>query len=239
LFCFPYAGGIPAYGTWVDQFSPTIRHNIELCSIHLPGRESNHREPLIYDLATILKHLEPMIASYDDLPYAFFGHSMGALMSFELARQLRRHALPGPVHLTVCGHRAPQLDNRHEAIHKLPDQEFLAKLREFGGTPEEVLNNPELIDILTPVLRADFAVCENYSYLEEFPLDCSITAFGGRDDPKVSRDELSAWRSQTVNSFAFRMFPGGHFFLQSALSLFLRVLAQDLKDLLRRLAAPF
>jgi medium-chain acyl-[acyl-carrier-protein] hydrolase len=237
LFCFPYAGGMPAYESWIDHFPPQVRRSIEVCSIDLPGRASNRREPLFLELSSLLVVLEPMIASYSDLPYAFFGHSMGALLSFELARHLRRRKLPGPVHLTLCGHRAPQLGDPHEAIHKMPDHEFRAKLREFGGTSEAVLQNAELIELLTPVLRADFAVCENYSYLTEMPLDCSITAFGGEDDPRVSRAELSAWRDQTTRSFSLRMFPGGHFFMQqSAVSLFVRVLAQDLKDVLKRAA---
>jgi medium-chain acyl-[acyl-carrier-protein] hydrolase len=177
-----------------------------------------------------------MIVPYHDLPYAFFGHSMGALLGFELARGLRRRELPGPVHLTVSGHRAPQRFDPNEAIHNMPDREFRAKLREFGGTPEEVLQNAELIELLTPILRADFAVCERYSYVPEAPLDCSITVFGGNDDPRVSRDELLDWRDQTTQSFSLRMFPGGHFFLQSAVSLFVRVLAQDLKNVLRGVA---
>lgn len=237
LFCFPYAGGMPAYETWIDRFPPEVRRNVELCSVHLPGRASTHREALFYELSPLLVVLEPMLASYKDLPYAFFGHSMGALLSFELARHLRRRELPGPVHLTVSGHRAPQLADSHEAIHKMPDHEFRAKLREFGGTPEAVLQNAELIELLTPILRADFAVCESYSYVRETPLDCSITVFGGNDDARVSRDELSEWRYQTTQSFSLRMFPGGHFFLQSAVSLFVRVLAQDLKDVLRRMAS--
>jgi medium-chain acyl-[acyl-carrier-protein] hydrolase len=234
VFCFPYAGGAPAWGAWIDQLPPEVRREIEVCSIHLPGRDCNHSEPLFHELSPLLDVLDTVIASYPDLPYAFFGHSMGALISFELARQLRRRGIPGPIHLTVCGHRAPHLEDPHVAIHKMPDAEFRAKLREFGGTPEAVLQDDELMELLTSVLRADFAVCESYSYTAEEPLDCSITAFGGNDDAKVSRDELSAWRAQTTSSFSLRMFPGGHFFLQSAQVLFLRVLAQDLKDVLRR-----
>lgn len=234
LFCFPYAGGAPPCVTWIDRFPPEIRRKVELCSIHLPGRDSGHREPVFYELSPLLNILEPIIASYDDLPCAFFGHSMGALLSFELARQLRRNGIPGPIHLTVSGHRAPQLGG-HGAIHKMPDHEFRAKLREFGGTPEPVLQDAELMELLTPALRADFALCESYSYTAELPLDCSITAFGGNEDPRVSCDEVSAWRNQTTRAFSIRMFPGGHFFLQSAVSLFVRVLSQDLKDVLRRL----
>jgi medium-chain acyl-[acyl-carrier-protein] hydrolase len=236
LFCFPYAGGMLAYGSWLDQFPPDFRRQIELCAIQLPGRNSNLNELLFHELSPLLEVLEPVIASYPDLPFAFFGHSMGALLSFELARRLRRRRIKGPVHLTVCGHRAPHLADPLPTIHNLPNAEFCSKLREFGGTPETVLQDAELMEILAPVIRADFAVCESYSYTTEGPLDCSITAFGGNDDAKVSRDELSAWRVQTTKSFSVRMFPGGHFFLQSGQVLFLRVLVQDLKGVLRRLA---
>jgi medium-chain acyl-[acyl-carrier-protein] hydrolase len=239
VFCFPYAGGGPVFGDWINQLPPEVRREIEVCSIHLPGRECNHSEPLFRELSPLLDFLDPAIASYSNLPYAFFGHSMGALICFELARRLRRRGIPGPIHLTVCGHRAPHLDNPHQPIHKLPEAQFRTKLREFGGTPEAVLQDEELMELLTAPLRADFAVCENYSYTVEAPLDCSITAFGGNDDPKVSRDELSAWRAQTTRSFSLRMFPGGHFFLQSAQVLFLRVLAQDLKEVLRRMRAQW
>jgi medium-chain acyl-[acyl-carrier-protein] hydrolase len=94
------------------------------------------------------------------------------------------------------------------AIHKMPDAEFRAQLREFAGTPDAVLRDAELMELPTPILRADFAVCESYSYTAEEPLDRSITAFGGSNDPKVSRDEMSAWRAQTTRSFSLRMFPG-------------------------------
>jgi medium-chain acyl-[acyl-carrier-protein] hydrolase len=237
LFCFPCAGGMSACGTWIERFPQEVRREIELCSIHLPGRDSNQREPLFYELSLLLEVLAPVIASYPDLPCAFFGHSMGALISFELARQLRRRQIPGPVHLTVCSYRAPHLKDPHAAIHEMPDVEFRAKLSEFGGTPEAVLRDAELMELLTPVLRADLALCASYSYASEQPLDCSITAFGGNDDAKVSRDELSAWREHTAKSFSVKMFPGGHFFLQDAEVLFLRLLAQDLKDVLRRLRA--
>jgi len=236
LFCFPFAGGgASTFNTWVDELPPDIRLETEFRSIQLPGRDTTQRKHLLTRLSRVLEVLTPVFRSYLDMPFTFFGHSMGALVSFELARQLRRQGMPGPVHMVVSGHRAPQLPDPDPWIHQLPDAEFLAKLRNLGGTPEEVLQNPELLELFLPVLRADFAVCETYCYTTEEPLDCSITAFGGNDDRRVSREELSAWQTQTRKSFSLRMFPGDHFFLQSARVPVLRVLAQDLKQVLRRL----
>jgi medium-chain acyl-[acyl-carrier-protein] hydrolase len=160
---------------------------------------------------------------------------MGALVCFEMARQLRRRSMPEPMHMIVSGHRAPQLQDHCPPIHELPDAEFQTQLRELGGTPETVLQNTELMDLLLPVLRADFAVCENYQYVDDEPLDCSITAFGGNSDPRVSREELVGWQAQTSKSFSVRMFPGGHFFVQTAQRLVLRILADDLKQVLKDL----
>ena len=235
LFCFPFAGGIALYNSWFDELPPEVRRAIELCSIRLPGHEANLQEALFSRLPPLLNLLVPPVASYRSIPFAFFGHSMGALVSFELARELRRQRMPGPVHMIVSGYRAPQLRDPHPAIHQLPDPDFQAQLRQLGGTPEGVLENPELMELLLPVLRADFAVCENYTYAAEQPLDCSITAFGGNNDAKATRAELSAWQTQTRKSFSIRMFPGGHFFVQTARMLVLRTLAEDLKQVLRRI----
>jgi surfactin synthase thioesterase subunit len=236
LFCFPFAGGrASVFNSWVDELPLDVRRQIELYSVRLPGREASRKEGLLSQLSPLLDVLAPIICSYLTLPFVFFGHSMGALISFELARRLRRQRVPGPVHMVVSGHRAPQLRDPHPPIHQLPDLEFLAKVRNLGGTPEEVLQKPELMELLLPVIRADLAICEGYAYRTEEPLDCSITAFGGTDDGRVSRRELSAWHTQTSKSFFLRMFPGGHFFIQTAQLHVVRVLGQDLTQVLRRL----
>jgi medium-chain acyl-[acyl-carrier-protein] hydrolase len=235
VFCFPFAGGGPsAFKTWMDEFPSAIRAEAELCAIQLPGRENRLKEPSFDRLSPLLDALAPVIRRYSGTPFAFVGHSMGALVSFELARKLRRQGFEGPIHMVVSGHRAPQLPDRQPPIHGSPDDEVIAQLRNLGGTPEAVLQNPELMELLLPVLRADFAVCESYVYANEEPLDCSITALGGNDDGRVSREELLAWRAQTRNSFSMHQFPGNHFFIQTAQMLVLRVLAQTFNQVLRR-----
>jgi medium-chain acyl-[acyl-carrier-protein] hydrolase len=175
-----------------------------------------------------------MLRPYLDLPYAFFGHSMGALISFELARQLRRHHQVTPTHIFVSGRQAPQLPDTTPAIHHLPAPEFVARLRRLNGTPDEVLHNAELMGLILPTLRADFAVCETYVYTPDAPFDCSISAFGGLQDDDVDRDALAAWQAQTRRSFTLRLFPGNHFFLLNSRALLLQALYQDLTQLLLR-----
>jgi medium-chain acyl-[acyl-carrier-protein] hydrolase len=164
-----------------------------------------------------------------DKPFAFFGHSLGALVGFELARRLRWQSGVQPIGLFVSAARAPQIPPRHRSIHALPEKEFLSELRRLKGTPEKVLEDTELMQLTLPVLRADFAVYESYVYsISGAPLDCFISAFGGLQDHRVSRGDLEAWRDQTSTAFSLRMFPGDHFFLSAAAPPLLRALAQEL-----------
>src|SRR5205814_4666171 len=169
LFCFPYAGGgASIFRTWSENLPPEI----EACPIQLPGRESRLLEAPFSQLFSLIEPVAQALLPYLDMPCAFFGHSMGALVSFELARYLRRQHGLSPVHLFVSGRRAPQLSDPDPPIHPLPEAEFLEELRSLKGTPEEVLQNTELLQLLLPLLRADFAVCETYAYAPETPLLC-------------------------------------------------------------------
>jgi medium-chain acyl-[acyl-carrier-protein] hydrolase len=210
LFCFPYAGGGPrAFHGWPDHLPP----DIELWVAQLPGREARFREQAYTRLGALVAELVPAIAPHTDVPHALFGHSMGALVAFTLARELRRAGLRRPELLMVSGRRAPQQPDTDPPIHALPEDQFLEKIRELNGTPDAVLQNEELRQLLIPILRADFAVCETYEYVPEAPLDCPIVAFGGVEDPDVSREDLVAWSEQTTRSSSYRMFPGDHFYL--------------------------
>ncbi len=222
LFCFPYAGGSASlFAPWADD----LPDEIEVFPVQLPGRERRLREPLLTRMDALLAALLPAIHPYLDLPYALFGHSMGAVIAFELARQ---RALPGPVHLFASARRAPQVPARKSAIHALPDAGFVAELRRFNSIPEAVLQNADLRQIFLPILRADFALYETYAYLAGPPLDCSISAFGGCEDVNVTRADLEGWREQTRAGFVLRMFAGDHFFLRDARPLLLRAIAHDL-----------
>jgi len=226
LFCFPYAGGgVSIFRTWSDG----LPADVEVCPIQLPGRGTRLMEPPFTRLSPLIQTIAQVLFPLLDKPFAFFGHSLGALVSFELARQLRRQYSVQPVRLFISADRAPQIPNRDPPVHNLPEGEFLVELRRLNGTPSEVLEDEELRQIMLPLLRADFAVYETYGYSTERPLNCPISAFGGLQDQRVSRGDLEAWRDQTSVSFSLRMFPGDHFFLNTSQPVLLRLLSQELR----------
>lgn|SRR5882724_5978868 len=228
LFCFPYAGGNSLiYRTWSSGLPATV----EVCAIQLPGHGNRLREPPFDRITPLVRALAPQLSPYLNKPFAFFGHSLGALISFELARLLRKESRRQPVHLFVSGHSAPQIKDAEPRTFDLPTAAFIEELRRLNGTPKEVLEHPELIGLMTPILRADFAISQTYQYVNEAPLDCHLTAFGGLQDADVSREHLEAWRTQTRANFNLRMFPGDHFFLNSSRPALLQALSLELKRL--------
>lgn len=226
IFCFPYAGaGASVYRSLFDQ----VPEELEICPVQLPGRELRFAEPPFVSLDPLVAALHEELQPFLDKPYAFFGHSMGALISFELARALRHSGqAPGPVHLLVSGHRAPHLPDLRPPAHQLPDPQLLETLRRLEGTPEEVLRHQELLQILLPLLRADFAICETYTYLPQPPLACPISAFGGLWDPNVPCDAMRAWKQHTTGTYQVHFFAGGHFFWQNEPASLFATLWRDL-----------
>ncbi len=213
LFCFSYAGGgASLYRAWQDVV-PAL---IEVVAVQLPGRENRFGEPPLADMATLVDHVVAALRPHLTLPFACFGHSMGALLAYELAHELRRLRLPGPTHLVVSGHEAPHIIDHQDDMHALPDDRFVARLAALNGTPPEILRQPELLELVLPLLRADFRAHETYAYRHRPALECPITAFGGRADPDVSHDALAAWQRHTHGAFALRTFPGDHFFIRSS-----------------------
>lgn len=212
LFCFPYAGG---GGSAFRSVFDRVPDDLDVCPIQLPGREGRFAERPFSSLDPLIAALHEELLPYLDMPYAFFGHSMGALISFELARALRSSGqVPGPVHLLVSGHRAPQLPDLRPPAHQLPEPQLLEALRDLEGTPEEVLQHEELLQLLLPVLRADFAICETYTYVPQPPLACPISVFGGLRDPNVPYESILAWKQHTTKTCQVHFFAGGHFFWQ-------------------------
>jgi medium-chain acyl-[acyl-carrier-protein] hydrolase len=199
--------------------------------VQLPGRGSRINESPISQLTTIVREIGDALPPYFDKPFAFFGHSMGALIGFELARHLRKRGAPSPAHLFVSGCSAPHRAAQKPPIYNLPDDELLEELRRLNGTPPEVLEHPEIMELMLPLLRADFQVGDTYVYTGEPPLNCSITAFGGLADEAVTREALEAWRAHTGGDFALHMLPGDHFFLHSNESSLLGLLTRQLQQL--------
>lgn len=233
LFCFPYAGaGASVFYSWTAG----LPEEVEVCAVQPPGREARLREAPYTDMPTLVEALGEALVPYMDRPFACFGHSNGAIMAFELARKLRREGRGMPLHLFLSGRPAAQLPSRHPPIHALPEPEFIAELRRLQGTPEEVLNHPEIMELLVPLLRADFSLAETYVHRAEAPLDVPISAYGGRRDPDVNEDEVEGWRAQTAAAFRSVLFPGDHFFINGDRAQLLAQLSGELRGVVARAA---
>lgn len=227
LFCLPYAGGAASvFRGWADQ----LPEEIDVCPVQLPGREGRIREEPFLDSDEAVAALDEALA--EELargPHALFGHSMGAVLGFELARRRKAKGLPEPVHLFVSGRSAPTEPDLEEPIHDLPPDRFRERLRKLNGTPVEVLDHPELMQLVEPLLRSDFQVVETYEYRPGETLTCPITALGGTEDDHVPTDHLDAWSEMTRGAFRKRVLPGDHFFLNGpSRTEILRIIARTL-----------
>lgn len=226
LFCVPYAGGGPqVFQTWAD----VLPRSFEICAVNLPGRGKRIMETPFVELPGLVADMMGDIVPSFDKPYVLFGHSMGALISYEIVRSLRRINGPMPIHLFVSGCFAPHLPDPNP-IHHLAHEQFLKELCRLGGMPKEVLESQELMELVLPSLRADFTATETYIYKDEPPLPIPISAFGGWRDPLTTRESLGAWRIHTTGYFSMRMLPGDHFFLHSAERVLLELMVSELRQ---------
>jgi medium-chain acyl-[acyl-carrier-protein] hydrolase len=229
LYCFPYAGGsAQVYRGWQRHLAPQAA----LSLARLPGRTTRIGE-------APFKRYKPLVnaladAMIPELPpaFAFWGHSMGSLISFELARELRRRGQPAPLALFLSGRGAPQVPDPDPPISSLPEPEFISELRRLNGTPRELLDSSELKEFFLPTIRADFELVETYEYEPEAPLGCPICAYGGLQDTDVPAANLKEWQKQTSGACKVRMFPGDHFYIHTSTDL-LHALRRDVFDLLQ------
>jgi medium-chain acyl-[acyl-carrier-protein] hydrolase len=187
-------------------------------------------EPPFTRLGPLIEALTTALLPHLDKPFAFFGHSLGAIVSFEVVRRLQAEYGLEPRHLFVSAHRAPQIPDPDPPTYNLPEPELIEELKRLSGTPPEILQNDELMRLMLPLLRADFELVQTYSYVAGPPLNCPISAFGGLRDQEVSREQLKAWREHTNASFALRMFPGDHFFIHTAEQLLLTTISKELNQ---------
>ncbi|RFU39102.1 thioesterase [Actinomadura logoneensis] len=212
LVCFPHAGaGAAAYADWAALLPP----DVELIAVQLPGRQNRiAEEPFteVAPLVNVLVHaLRPVLAG----PYAFFGHSCGAALAYELALALRARGRPGPEHLFLSAQPAPGTGGVRP-IHALPEDDFRAEILALGGIEPEIADDPDVLDSLLPLLRADFGLWERHTLTPGAPLDCPITVLSGTDDPRAPLHTLGAWRERTAAAFGTRLYDGGHFYFLDA-----------------------
>jgi len=229
LFCFPYAGGGASIFRGWNQYLPT---GVEVWSVQLPGRGGRYRETPYGNMCALVNDLAQAIKPFLDRPFCIFGHSLGAIVSFEVCHALRQEFDLNVDHLFVSGAGGPHLPRSTPDTHHLPDDQFITKLRALNGTPPEVWEHPELLRIMLTTLRADFKLAETYACLARLPLDCRITAFGGLEDNLVSRQDLESWQIQTTNSLDVWFLPGDHFFLHTCESLLLQILHRETKRII-------
>ena len=232
LVCFPHAGGQAAlFRTWHRDLPPAV----EVHGIQLPGWGSRIGEPPVSDLAAVVAETSAAIALLHDRPLALFGHSLGAVLAFEVARRLCRHGR-APRHLFVAGRRAPQVRGTNPVTHDKSDAEFVARLGELAGTPPEEFHDRELLQLVLPALRAGFKLAETYRYVPGVPLSCPITVIGGADDEESLDDRLDAWQAQTTRRLAKFIVAGDHFFPISNRAALLEILRRELSHSLAGLS---
>jgi medium-chain acyl-[acyl-carrier-protein] hydrolase len=227
VLCFPHAGGAAsAFRNWKAR----LPKSVNVLATQYPGHEVRWRERVASEVCEIVVPLAMAIRAgkYENL--TLFGHSMGALIAFEVAREMRRNGWPLPLHLFVSGSRAPQEQNLRPPIHPLSEADFLDHVRQLGGIPDEVLADVQLMEMLLPVLRSDIRLDETYRYEPEPPLDCDISVFIGAYDPEVSLDQARAWQVQSRGSFQLEIFPAGHWWSPECEDAILQEIASRLSN---------
>lgn len=231
LLCFPFAGAGPsAFALWAYW----LPSSVELWVVQLPGREARLRELPLTDLGSISEEVAWSVEPLFDRPVAFFGHSMGALTAFETAKRLRTLGVT-PAALFLSGKGSPNGPDPLEGIDQLPDDEFITAIDgRYGGVPALLKDDAEFREIYLPALRADIAAVSRYRPTDALPFECPLHVLGGMSDQTASRDSLEGWSSETVGRFKVHMFPGGHFFVQTARAAILDLLASELPRVVDR-----
>jgi len=212
LICLPHAGGS---ASMFFAYPHDLPADVEVCAVQLPGRGLRLCEPAFTRMEPLVESLADALKRTNDVPLVLFGHSLGALVAFELAHVLQAAQPQAPLHLFVSGQPAPHLAKRGPALHLAPSSSIIAELRRLGGTPAEALDDPELMELMLPAVRADFAIYETYTCQRRVPLECPITVLGGLQDTEATPAELEAWRRHTTAGFRLEMFKGDHFYVVS------------------------
>lgn len=216
---------------WVKYIPPQI----ELIAVQLPGRENRFHEAPIRTAGTAVNEISAVLESYFDKPFAFFGHSMGALLSYETTRTLARNKKNLPEHLFISGRFSPDTIRNKSSVHNLPEDLFLAEIQKYGGLPEKILEDAEMRSFFFPTLRADMEMCEKYIYERTSALTIPITVYNGLTDEGVNPSEKNGWEDMTEMSCEIKYFAGGHFFFKDSPNEFFGQLRKDLEKLVSKL----
>ena len=228
LFCFHYAGG---NANLFNNWHSLLPKNLELIAIQLPGRINLSAMIPCTEMSSVINILyKAMLPVLLDKPFVFFGHSLGGLISFELARFIQSHHQIAPVKLISAACQSPRIPRGQKKISTLSEEGIIKALIAYNNTPRKVLENKELMQIALPIIRADFAVNESYSDLPGQPLTCPITVYGGIDDLTVNQAELENWRLETKGQFKLHLFSGDHFFIFKHKLAFLHQLSDELQS---------
>lgn len=216
LFCFPYAGaGASLFSSWRSY----LPDNVELYALQMPGRENRFSEQHCTDMQYLVDHLIEEMQAMSDLPFIIYGHSMGALIAYELTKQLSSKQLKLPSHLLVAGKMAPHFDDGLHQIHQLEDQQFISELHHRYGGLDDVINEPELLELIIPILKSDIQLIEQYTPEVNQLINVPISAIVGCQDQSVNKQGISAWRELSALDYSCDEVPGGHFFVKESFSI--------------------
>lgn len=228
LFCLPHAGGgIPAFRSWLKHLPP----GIEIWAVQLPGRGARLKELPYSRVENLVQDLMLAVRPFLDHNYAIFGHSLGAVVGFELARRFWSESLPLPRRLFVAACRAPHLEVAEMPLHSLPDEVIQAELKKLNGTPDEVFEHIDLLRLVMPAIRGDLEAFETYRYPGGEPLPSGITAFAGDHDGRFPVHEVQAWEQLAGGDFSFHIIKGDHFFIQNAEDDFFRIFLEEIENI--------
>jgi len=224
LFCMPYAGGTAAT---FREWSACLPGDIEVIALQYPGRASRLHEPPLTQLRLFIKAICDAVAPLADRPFAFFGHSMGATLAYEVARALRDQGARQPEFLFLSGQSAPHLPRVRPKLHALRDDQLVLALRALNGTQDELLCQPELLEIFLPALRADLEAVETWEHVAGAPLNMPLHIFGGSDDPEVPVERLRGWAEHSTAPCRLLVLPGDHFFINAHIGHITKIIAHS------------
>jgi pyochelin biosynthetic protein PchC len=227
LICFPHAGGA---ATYYFPVAKALAPRVDVLAIQYPGRQDRRGEPSVDDARTLAELIVPELRPWLDRPVAFFGHSLGATVAFEVALRLEREDVR-LLRLFASGRRAPSR-YRDERVHQRDDAGLIAEMRRMEGTDSQLIEDADLLGMILPALRSDYRAAETYRYQPGPPLSCPVTAMVGDHDTQATLDEAAGWAEHTTGKFDLEVFPGGHFYLNTETAAVLKSISGHIESAL-------